>query len=511
MSVLTSAPRAQALGATLARAAVIRTLYFGLLGLMTLPVGLFPVPRAIDFVNHWARLTVLRAPADDPVSAFYRVEWGAIPNLGIDLFDLALSPALGPQSVARLAFALSFWLPALGAYALHRAFVGEKTSPTMLLVPLISYNVFTSFGLMNYGFGVGLALFALAFAVREPARALTTRGLLTINLFAVALFFCHLLALAGFCLLFGLMRMTPRVGEGWRPALLRGAASPLYVGLALALMIVRPPTQSGIDYVGLKSWVLLAPVYNGLPSDFARGGLPLGLILCLAVFLGLRVAPQARLALPVFAAVAVLAPAGHGVGTLIDARLTALAIYFGLSACVAREPERAAPWLTPAAVAFALFRLSLILPDWAAFDAHVAELRDAFRAIPLGSRALVVKAPGCDDSARMFEYQLANFAVIDRRSATNLLFALSGMQPIRSRDEKLAIAPPAEMSSSWLTEEGTSRLADGPQKPWAGAFLHWRDHFDVVVDVHGECGGDLEVPGLELAARSAFADVYRVR
>lgn len=511
MSAITIGSRTAPFVSALARPDILRVAYFGLLGLMTLPVALFPVPRAIDFVDHWARLTVLRAPADDPISALYRVEWGAIPNLGIDLLYMALSPVLDPLSVARLAFALAIWLPALGALALHRAFVGEKMSPTMLLIPLMSYNVFTSFGLANYGFGVGIALFALSLAARLPSRALDRRGLLALNLFSVALFFCHILAFAGFCLLFGLLRATPRLGEGWRPAGLRAIASPLYTAAGLALLALRPPTPAGFDYVGLKSWLLLSPVYAGLPYDFQFGGLILAAILCGAILLGLNVAAPARLALPVFAAMSALVPDGYGAGTLIDARLMAFCAYFGLSACISREPQRAAPILAPAALAFALMRLALILPNWAAFDAKVTEMREAFRAIPIGSRVLTVRAPGCDDSARMFEYQLANFAVIDRRSATNLLFAARGMQPIRSRDEKLAAAPPAEISSLWLTEEGRAHISSGPAAPWADVFLNWRDHFDVVVHVHGTCAGELKVPGLELAARSAFADVYRVR
>lgn len=97
-----------------------RVAYFALLALMTLPV-LFPIPRTADLVNHWARLTVLAMPVSDPLNAFYRVEWGVIPNLGIDLIYMLLASLLSVETIVRLAFILSFWLPAIGIWLLHRA------------------------------------------------------------------------------------------------------------------------------------------------------------------------------------------------------------------------------------------------------------------------------------------------------------------------------------------------------------------------------------------------------
>ena len=101
-------------------------------------------------------------------------------------------------------------------------------------------------------------------------------------------------------------------------------------------------------------------------------------------------------------------------------------------------------------------------------------------------------------------FNLSTFAVIDRRSEVNTLFSGQGMQPIRPNDPMLENAPQMAMNESWLTTAFDAR-------PWTDAFVHWRDHFDVVVDIHGPCASELRIPGLERVARSAIGDVYLKR
>lgn len=132
---------------------------------------------------------------------------GAYPNLGLDLIYIALAPLLGAEMVVRLAFILAFWLPALGVWALHRVWAQEP-SPTILIAPILSYNLVTTVGLVNYGLGMGFALIALAWwAAHERRRVLY--DLLVVNAVAIALFFCHLMALASFCIIFGFLEATP--------------------------------------------------------------------------------------------------------------------------------------------------------------------------------------------------------------------------------------------------------------------------------------------------------------
>ncbi|MCC8940620.1 hypothetical protein H8A99_30300 [Bradyrhizobium sp. Arg68] len=482
-----------------------RAAYFALLALMTLPV-LFPIPRTADLVNHWARLTILSMPASDPLNAFYRVEWGVIPNLGIDLIYVVLTPLLSVDIIVRFAFSLSFWLPAIGAWFLHGAWA-QKPSPTILIVPVLSYNLVTTVGLVNYGIGIGIALIALGWWVSKKRRRIAY-DLLVVNAVAVVLFFCHLMAFAGFCIIFGLLEATPRRGESFKTTFWRALQSPLYVAVALVLVWSMPPMPSGYQIVGQKFWIFVAPIFSGLPYEIQWGAGLAAMILALFATRLVVIVETARWTIYSFFILAVFAPSSIGTANFVDARLVVLWVYLALSATVARvpEPRHLTGVISAAVIVFACTRLALLLPEWKSYNGDVAEMRMAFSAIPLGSSVLAVTPPNCEDPNLNFEYNLSTFAVIDRRAQVNTLFAGQGLQPLRARDPAVAAAPQTIAKSQWLTETAQSKaemLAAG-----AGAIAHWRDVFNVVVEIHGSCESAVTAPGLERIASSRIADVY---
>jgi hypothetical protein len=233
------------------------------------------------------------------------------------------------------------------------------------------------------------------------------------------------------------------------------------------------------------------------------------LILALFVTRVVVIAEPARLAVFTFFVLAVSAPSSIGTATLLDARLVAFWAYLALSATVAREPRHLAGVVVGAAFAFAFARLALLIPAWRAYNEDVAEMRAAFSAIPLGSSVLAVTPPNCHDPSLKFEDNLSTFAVIDRRAQVNTLFAGQGMQPVRARDPALAAAPQVIVNSDWLTGAAAQSKADADAPAaWAGVIEHWRDRFDVVVDIHGDCESAVAAPALERVSRSKIADVY---
>ncbi|QDW36943.1 hypothetical protein FFI89_007205 [Bradyrhizobium sp. KBS0727] len=486
----------------------LRTAYFALLALMTLP-ALFLIPRTADLVNHWARLTILTMPASDPLNTFYLVQWGAYPNLGLDLIYIALAPLLGAEMVVRLAFILAFWLPALGVWALHRVWAQEP-SPTILIAPILSYNLVTTVGLVNYGLGMGFALIALAWwAAHERRRVLY--DLLVVNAVAIALFFCHLMALASFCIIFGFLEATPHQGEPLKVAFLRALRSPLHVAAAVALVWSMPQLPHGYELTGAKFWIFVAPFYSGLPLDLQWGVGLAALILALFAVRFIVIAEPARFAVFGFFVVAACAPSSMGTANLVDARLVVLWAYLALGATVARvpKPKHLVGFVSIAVFAFALARLALLIPVWSAYNEDVVELRAALSAIPPGSSVLAVAPPNCPDPNLNFEYNLSTFAVIDRRAQVNTLFAGQGLQPVRARDAAIAAAPQAIVNSEWLSgTSGQLKLKADAPAAWANVISHWRDRFDVVVDLHGTCESAIAAPGLERVARSKIADIY---
>src|SRR5687768_2565646 len=64
-----------------------------------LPFLLFEHPRMVDLPNHWARLVVECAGTASPLRQMYRVDFTLVPNLAIDLVNVALCGVVGPKTV----------------------------------------------------------------------------------------------------------------------------------------------------------------------------------------------------------------------------------------------------------------------------------------------------------------------------------------------------------------------------------------------------------------------------
>jgi hypothetical protein len=498
--------RPRSLDEALASPRVAALIFAALVAAMAAPALIWPIPRGNDIVDHWARLTLYHMAADDPLNGLYRVRFGLIPNLGLDALYLALSPLLSAQSVVRLAWMLAIALPAWGAWALHRALF-EKPSPTIWLIPFLSYNVATTGGLLNFALGMGLALLGLAYVVKRGER-LRARDFVALNLIGAALFFCHLIAWAAFGLLLLLTRVkTPRAPPA---EIVRQAGLALLAqALPLALVALREAPPSTYELGGSKLTVLLAPVASMTGSDLAALGLLIGVSL-LALVKGARPAPSMRLALAGFALCALLVPSAHGAANLIDARLAVYVWYFALA--VTSLPAPAALRAPAAALAVALVatRLVAVAPAWPQFQERAATVRSGLAALPPGARALVVAPTHCADADFLMFENLTAFAVIDRRAYVNTLFAQSGLQPVAPADAALDGGPTLAMDPRWLTEAGRAQLpAHMRNAPWAAAYRDWRRHFTHVIDAHGGCASTVDAPGLTRIGGAAGLDVYR--
>ncbi len=482
--------------------------YATLVALSAAPAALWPIPRGNDLINHWARLTLYHMAPGDPLRGLYRVYFGLIPNLGLDALYLTLAPLLSAQSVVRLALVLAMALPAGGAWALHRRLFA-RPSPTIFLIPLLSYNLATSGGLLNFALGMGLDLIGLNFTLRLGER-LRVRNYVLLNLFGAALFFCHLIAWGAFALLWGLLRVETLRAPPRRIAW-RAAEAALAQALPLALVLLRPSMPSTYELGGAKSAMLLAPVASATASDLPMLILLVGVV-ALALVRGLTVAPPARLALAGFALVALLAPPAHGAANLIDARLTVYVWYFAIAVSALKAPAGLGLPAALAATALTAARLYAVAPAWEVFQDRAASVRAGLAALPAGARALVVAPDHCsgDTDFEMFG-NLMTFAVIDRRAYVNVLFAQTGMQPVAPTDSALDGGPTLAMNPRWLTATDQASLpAHLRDKPWSAAFWDWRRHFNYVIDAHASCVSTLDAPGLTRIGGAPGLDIYRI-
>jgi hypothetical protein len=200
------------------RARDVATLFVGLMLIALVPVLTHRLPPLSDYVNHLARMHIINAIDDDPYLArFYSIDWAIIPNLMIDLVVPYLSEVMSVYTAGQAFTVFSFVLIVSGTLALNRALFGRWSPLPLIAIPLL-YNGVMLVGVMNYVFGIGLALWALAGWVMFRERALVLRLALS-TLFVVGLFFCHLFAVGIYglgLLAFELQRLwEKRAGPLW--------------------------------------------------------------------------------------------------------------------------------------------------------------------------------------------------------------------------------------------------------------------------------------------------------
>src|SRR6266576_5293970 len=171
----------------------IAVLFITLAAIASIPILLYPWPPLSDYINPLARMHVIAAVGSDPdLALFYQIEWQAIPNLMMDLIVPILQRVMNVYLAGQVYTIMSFVLILSGTLALNRQLYRHWSVLPLIAFPLLYNNVFLV-GTMNYLFGIGLSLWALATWVALRERAMVLR-LAVSTLFVLALFFCHLFA-----------------------------------------------------------------------------------------------------------------------------------------------------------------------------------------------------------------------------------------------------------------------------------------------------------------------------
>ena len=193
------------------RVSTIAVLFVLLMAAAALPIATHSLPPLSDYPNHLARMHVIDAVGADPyLSRFYTVEWQLIPNLMMDLIIPLLHRFMDVYLAGQIFTVLAFVLIGSGTLAFNRALTGRWSALPLIALPLL-YNGVLLVGVMNYVFGIGLALWALAAWVALRERAWPWRFAVSV-LFALALYVCHLFALG----LYGLGLLALEVHRLWR-------------------------------------------------------------------------------------------------------------------------------------------------------------------------------------------------------------------------------------------------------------------------------------------------------
>lgn len=412
-----------------------------------IPVVLHPLPPISDYINHLSRMHVMAVlGSDSDLTRFYQVKWQIIPNLMMDMIVPNLVRFMNVYVAGQTYTIASFVLIMSGAFALNRQLYGRWSVLPLVAFPLLYNHVFLV-GTMNYVFGIGLSLWALAtwIALRErhPALRLTVS-----SLFVVALFFCHLAVLG----IYGLGLLAFELCRLWR-----SAERPLRVRLVDFV-------ATGLPFLPVVPLLMMSPTW-GLRADMfweAYGKIngllyvvdvysnAVALLLAAAVAIAAGYALYCRalrfhafgvVLLAVGAVVYVAMPRVMFDTYMADQRLP-ISLAFMVIACAQLDFDRLGLHRTlprygvvAALLLLLAVRTSEVQMAWTALSPTIESFRQSVGLINRGAKVLVAYADpnGGDDVRDLGLVHAACLAVIERSALVTTVFTVTGKQILHAR------------------------------------------------------------------------------
>jgi hypothetical protein len=430
----------------------ILALFMTLAAIASIPILLYPWPPLGDYINHLARMHVIATIGRDPnLALFYQVEWQIIPNLMMDLIVPILQRVMNVYLAGQVYTIMSFVLILSGTLAVNRQLFRHWSVLPLIAFPLLYNSVFLV-GTMNYLFGIGLSLWALASWVVLRQRAMVLR-LAVSTLFVLALFFCHLFAVGVYglgLLAFELQRLLALHGR--KPL---GLAS----GHSVQLPAVIDFAASGMPFLPVVPLLLMSPTWT-LRWDFTweLNGKLNGLLFVIEVysrsatlFLGAIVAIAALFAirhralrfhpfgwvLLVLGGLTYLALPRVLFDTYMADQRLPIALAFMIIACAHLDlrDEFVRRGFATVLVLLLGVRAFEVQGVWRELSRGTASFFDSVRHIERGSKVLVAYAdPDNDDNVReLWLMHAACLAIIERSALVTTAFTVLGKQVLHVR------------------------------------------------------------------------------
>jgi hypothetical protein len=412
-----------------------------LLMLVSIPILTQPLPPIEDYVNHLARMHVMASIGSDPdLARFYEIDWQIVPNLMMDLVVPPLAQMIGIYKAGQVFTIVTFALMLSGTLALNRALFRRWSLLPLIVAPLL-YNYAFLTGVMNYLFGIGIALWATAAWVALRERRWPLR-MATSAIFVIVLFFCHLFALG----VYGVALLAIESGRLWsrrtQPLGLRLVAF-CATGIpflpALPMLLMSPTWSLSGQNVweplgkidGLK---YVVEVYSDTVAFMLIGAFVIGTAWALRQRL-LRFHLVGIMLLLVGGAVYMALPRMMFATYMADQRLP-IALAFLIIACLNIDMGHRLVRRGFLALLFILVVVRVVEVDshWAGTSGTTQEFRDSVKRIKRGSTVLVVYA---DDSiAEVGDLGLVHapcLAMIERSALVTTAFTVEGKQVMHVR------------------------------------------------------------------------------
>ena len=415
-----------------------------LLLLTTIPIWTHPIPPLSDYINHLGRMHVIaQGGADANLARYYRIDWQVVPNLMMDLIIPPLGRIMTIFHAGQVFTVLLFATIASGTLALHRALFGRWSVVPLAALPLL-YNHIFLVGVMNYLFGIGIAMWALAAWIGWRERAWPLRlGIATLAM--VALFFCHLFAvgLYGIGLLaFELWRLWLAREEPLAPRMMDFFAAGLPFLVCVPLMLASPTLKlAGENYWEprgkIDGLMYVIQVYSDIAS-FALVAVMAGALAWAVRHRLLRMHPVGLLILVVGGLVYMAMPRTLFASYMADQRLPIALAFMLVAAADLRMPTRIvrrgfiAVLLTVLAV-----RVIEVDVMWSSLSTTTREFRNSIKRVTPGARIVVAYADNTtgDDASDLGLVHAACLAMIDRAALVTTAFTVQGKQILSVRPE----------------------------------------------------------------------------
>lgn len=470
------------------RPSTIAVLFVLLMTAAAIPVATHPLPPLADYVNHLARTHIITAIGSDPdLARFYEVDWQVIPNLMIDLVVPLLDRFLDIYLAGQIFTILAFVLIGSGTLALNRALYGRWSALPLVALPLL-YNGVLLVGVMNYVFGIGLALWGVAAWVALRARRWPWRFAVS-TLFALALYFCHLFAAGVYglgLLAVELHRLWLRRAEPWPPRLAEFVATGL-PALPFLVVLVAGPTWNA---PGVPAFWEFGGKLGGLSSviEVYYPAVAYGLLAAVAVVAvyawrrhALRFHPLGWVLLGVGAVAYLAMPRALFGAHLADQRLP-IATAFMLIACFDLDLRHRATRRGLVALLALLLavRVTEVQTVWNQLDRGTQEFRESVNSIKRGSRVLVVYGDRskCKEISDFNLVHGASMATIERSALVSTAFTVKGKHILHARKEFRRYVE----TEDWLPPSVgyVVRVADHPEPGESYFWDLWPRHYDYV-------------------------------
>lgn len=487
--------------------------------LISIPVWTHPVPPLSDYANHLARMHVLATLDTNPhLQRFYQIDWQIVPNLVMDLVVPLLGRFMSIYLAGQVFTVAIFALLITGTLALNRALMGRWSLVPLLAAPLV-YNYVFLVGVMNYIFGIGLALWALAawIGLRERHWALR---LAVSALFVLALFFCHLFAvgLYGMALLaFESRRVWLMRGQPILPRLWDFAATGLPFLPVLPLLAMSPTMRLASEY----SWeprgkidglVFAIETYSDIAAILIVGIAGLAAVWAARRSV-LRFHPLVWALLAVFGIVYLAMPRILFASYMADQRLP-IAVAFMAIACLDVRLHHRLVRRGFLAVLLTLVAIRLIEVDvsWSSQSAATTGMRSSIKRIKPGSKVLVAYASrdGGDDARDLGLVHAACLAMIERSALVTTAFTVAGKQVLQVRPEFRELVDTEDGTPPYIDQlmVAAARPDTAENQYWQG----WHTRFDYLYVLF--TGDEAENPDeqrLELLQNGDRFQLYRIR